>query len=219
MNVTSHQPSFLPWVGFWNKIFAADMFIAMAGVDYVRSNYQNRVKLNGSWLTLPTTAATHRHPIREVELVSLQSLRDAGHRIEHTLCTRRFKYGHRIEEVVEALKRLQTTNLSGVNMALFDCVASILKIRRVVVYDPLSPDTVLGKTERLVAQIKRNCQDPVYFCGAGAAEGYLDMAEVPFPVRVQRVREGLCDETILKVIVSEPDPLDYVATAATWEVV
>jgi hypothetical protein len=33
VKVCSHQPSFLPWIGYWNKVCSSDVFIVMAGGD------------------------------------------------------------------------------------------------------------------------------------------------------------------------------------------
>src|SRR3954447_9350269 len=68
-----HQPNFLPWMGFFAKIAAADVYIVMDNVQFPRNSWVNRVRIGGRgepmWLTVPV-----RHlgrldlPIAEVEI-------------------------------------------------------------------------------------------------------------------------------------------------------
>jgi hypothetical protein len=58
--VSIHQPNFLPWLGFWNKIARSDIFIIMDNVQFPKTGagcWTNRVKIivNGEpkWITVP----------------------------------------------------------------------------------------------------------------------------------------------------------------------
>ena len=216
LRVSSHQPSFLPYVGFWNKLASTDLFIVMAGVQYTDRNYQNRVKLNGSWLTLPVQR-NHRVPLYQVHLADTLDLLSAAKRIEQTLCCKRYRYGHRLEEVLWYLRTSTGDSLVSVTVPLQIIIASMLGITCRVELDFKEPDHQLDKTERLVKQVRRWAVDPIYYAGAGAVEHYIDRAKLPFRLMAQRVREDACNETILQVIAGEPDPADYVRMAATWE--
>jgi len=69
MLIAIHQPNFLPWLGWFDKLARADLFILLDNVAHQRggSNYTNRVQILAAgaprWLTVPVTrgeAARHR---------------------------------------------------------------------------------------------------------------------------------------------------------------
>lgn len=64
-NVAIHQPEHLPWLGFFHKLYHADVFVLLDQVQY-RKNYfhnRNRIRAAGGpvWLTVPVLTRG-RHP-------------------------------------------------------------------------------------------------------------------------------------------------------------
>jgi hypothetical protein len=57
MYCTIHQPQFIPWLGYFQKIAAADVFILLDDVQFKKNEYQNRNRIrtcNGwAWFTAP----------------------------------------------------------------------------------------------------------------------------------------------------------------------
>ena len=57
MNVAIHQPQFLPWLGYFDKLESADVFILLDTVQFKKHEWQNRnrirVKDGWQWLTVP----------------------------------------------------------------------------------------------------------------------------------------------------------------------
>ena len=57
MILAAHQPAYLPWLGYLDKMAKADVFVVMDDLQYETQNYQNRqrVKINcgATWLTVP----------------------------------------------------------------------------------------------------------------------------------------------------------------------
>ena len=57
MRVSIHQPQYLPWFPYFQKISASDFFIFLDTVDFQKNGLQNRNKIltsNGpAWLTVP----------------------------------------------------------------------------------------------------------------------------------------------------------------------
>lgn len=216
MNVCSHQPSLLPYIGFWNKIAQCKKYIALCGVNYSHHDFQNRVKLLGAWLTLPLDHKTKNGPIDGVRILDHRYLREAATRIDRSLRIRRFKDHGRLVPIIEYLNTTNCLDLCYVNLNLTSIVMNILDIHCEVVVDEMRPNEELSKTENLVGHVLRWEKDPVYFSGPGTMR-YLITEIVPFPIKVQKLKEGLSSESILQLIAEEPDPLDYIMSAATWE--
>ena len=57
MIVAIHQPQYLPWLGYFNKIYQADTFCYLDNVQYKKNEWQNRNRIktaNGwQWITVP----------------------------------------------------------------------------------------------------------------------------------------------------------------------
>ena len=46
--ITIHQPNFLPYLGFFDKILKSDIFIIYDDAQYVKGNFMNRNKINNN---------------------------------------------------------------------------------------------------------------------------------------------------------------------------
>ena len=57
MIVAVHQPQYLPWLGYFDKIDKADVFCFLDNVQYKKNEWQNRNRIKSSngwqWLTTP----------------------------------------------------------------------------------------------------------------------------------------------------------------------
>ncbi|NOY80702.1 MAG: WbqC family protein [Kiritimatiellaeota bacterium] len=54
-----HQPHFIPWLGYFDKIFRADVFVFLDCVQFKKNEYQNRNRVltpqGPAWLTVPVS--------------------------------------------------------------------------------------------------------------------------------------------------------------------
>ena len=60
MKVAIHQPHYLPWLGYFAKWAAADLFVFLDTVQYEKNGWQNRNRIKtrdgARWLTVPVKA-------------------------------------------------------------------------------------------------------------------------------------------------------------------
>jgi WbqC-like protein len=67
MIVTVHQPHFLPWLGYLDRMARTDLFIVLDHVQFERRNYQNRtmIRMNDEarWLTVPVVQRSQKERI------------------------------------------------------------------------------------------------------------------------------------------------------------
>lgn len=74
MIVSIHQPAYLPWLGYFDKIARADLFIWLDNVQFQKSSFQNRNKIltkdGPVWLTVPmrTSGVLYETPLKDVEI-------------------------------------------------------------------------------------------------------------------------------------------------------
>jgi hypothetical protein len=75
--VTIHQPEHMPWLGLFDKIRRAELFVFLDNVQYRHKYFQNRNKIRSSnvetWLNVPVlTAGKSEQLINEVEIDDTQ---------------------------------------------------------------------------------------------------------------------------------------------------
>jgi hypothetical protein len=61
--LTAHQPSYLPWLGFFHKLAISDIYVSLDSVQFEKNSYTNRNEVktpNGAvWLTVPVMTKEH----------------------------------------------------------------------------------------------------------------------------------------------------------------
>ena len=66
-----HQPQFMPWLGYFEKMDRADAFVLLDNVQYKKNEWQNRNRIKNSqgsqWLTVP---ARFRYPAKIFEVTT-----------------------------------------------------------------------------------------------------------------------------------------------------
>ena len=71
MRVAIHQPNFLPWYPFFQKIQEVDVFVILKECQFEKNNFQNRVNINGKWRTMSVNKGLE--PIRNKTYLNPQS--------------------------------------------------------------------------------------------------------------------------------------------------
>jgi hypothetical protein len=172
MLVAIHQPEHLPWLGFFEKMQRADLFVMLDDVQFSRGDFQNRNRVKGSagvqWLTVPVV---HKFPQKINEV----SIAGADWREKHwkTLgsCYRRSAHFDGLAPTLEEFYRRSWTNLAGMNVAAIELMASLLGIEKKWVFASELP--VRGTKSDLVLDICKAVGASSYYSGK-AGSTYLD---------------------------------------------
>jgi hypothetical protein len=170
------QPSYLPWLGFFDQMRRCDVFVYYDDVQFDKNGWRNRNRVKGPggphWLTVPVIhSGRFGQRIRDVEID-----RRAPWQRKHIGTLRQF-YGRspyatlylpRIAELLDQHWRL----IADLDIALNEQIGAWLGIRRKVVR---ASDLGIGggQSERLAA-ICEYFNAKRYLSGA-AARGYLDV--------------------------------------------
>jgi hypothetical protein len=176
MRVVILQPSYLPWLGYFDQMCKSDIFVIYDDVQYDKNSWRNRNRIKTSqgwqWLTVPVLLKGRNFPLnRDVEINNgvdwqskhlksiIQNYRQAAFFADfigslESVLTREWKF--LIELNVELLSLLK----KRLGFQTEICMASELTIAKV------------GKTERLIEICRRFGADS--FLEGDAGKNYID---------------------------------------------
>jgi len=180
MLVAIHQPNFLPWLGYFDRMVHADLFVLLDHVQFERRNYQNRTLIRledeARWLTVPVVQLSQKERIveKQVDYSQGEGARGWGPKSFQTL---RFAYrkapffelyAPKVREIFET----PWEKLVDLNIATLEFVREALEIRTPMVRS--SELSVEGQRSELLLDICRRLGARAFLGGMGGSRGYLD---------------------------------------------
>lgn len=176
--VAIHQPNFLPWLGYFDKIARADVFILMDNVQFPKTGgtWTNRVQilLSGrpDWLTAPVERSFHGvREIREIQIDDAISWRDKALR-SIQMSYARAPYFDTVFPLLRELLLEPVQSLSALNVLGIRAIAGRLGLDcgKLVLGSTL--DAAGASTDLLISMV-RAVGGTAYLCGGGAG-GYQE---------------------------------------------
>ncbi len=174
MRVAIHQPQYLPWLGFFDKIDQADCFVVLDNVQYQKNEWQNRNRIKTpqgwQWLTVPVH---YRFPqrLKEVEVDDTSGWRRTHWRTM-TQSYRKAPYFEQYAAVFQSLYDMPWRWLVDLNLAGLERLATALGLPwapRIASEMALTEEP----TQRLI-DICRQVGGDQYLAGSGS-QHYLDL--------------------------------------------
>jgi WbqC-like protein family len=183
MIVAAHQPHYLPWLGYLDKLAKADLFVVMDDLQYEAQNYQNRqrVKLatGAAWLTVPLARGAQDDRILDKRVEDGGDTRHAWrHRHWRTLETSYGRAPHfaRYADELRAVYARSWTSLVELDLHMLDLARRWLAIKT-----PILRSSTMGltgaKTDRLI-DLCRKTNARCYLTGSGGSQDYLDVEQM-----------------------------------------
>ena len=173
-----HQPNFFPWLGYFDKMRMADVFVYLDAVTYPKKgsssvgSWTNRVKVNvqgeARWVGCTLQKFSSGELIKNVEITDTQPWRK---KMIKTL-EMNYKKAPNFAEVMNILEPLilfENTNLADFNINAIASISRYLGVNvKTVQQSELNCE---GASTELLANITRAVGCDAYICGGGAA-GY-----------------------------------------------
>ncbi len=172
-----HQPQFIPWLGYFDKIDQSDVFIFLDNVQYKKNEYQNRNRIKmvdgWQWFTVPVL---YKFP-QKINEVRINNKIDWKKKHLHALITNysRARYFERYIEYFKELYSKEWEYISDINIEVTRQLAEFLGIKnKFLVASKLAPELIGEEpTERLI-ELCRLSKSDTYLAGKDGAK-YMDI--------------------------------------------
>jgi WbqC-like protein family len=175
MIVSIHQPNYIPWLGYFYKIWASDAFVLHDNVEYTKQSFTKRVfirkepnKLSRVYLSVPLKKHSDFALIRELEICHIQNWQQKHlNKIYYVYHKAPFfkQYYPVFQKTIESSQDL--THLADLNKFLIFNVLDILGIDKPIHISSQLP--IKGfKADEYNAEIVRKIGGDAYMSGVGA---------------------------------------------------
>lgn len=177
--VAIHQPTFFPWLGYFNKLKRADIFISLDNVQFPKSGagtWMNRVQLvvggQAAWVTVPVVRSYHgTRLIKEMQINNSTNWR------EKLLRTVQMNYAHSpffksIFPFFSELVNNPTDSLADYNEAAIRAIAGAIGLNTSRFVNGSALNSTGTATDLLISMVHAT-GGTAYLCGGGAG-GYQE---------------------------------------------
>lgn len=178
MKIAIHQPNFLPWLGFFDKMRSCDKFVILDDVQVSVDGYvtRNRIRTpcGWSWIVVPTNSKMGK--INEVlPLITESWISEVKKKIDRSYGDKRIGYLREIKQDLYGLFEFELlygpTTLSKFNSRIITYLALKFGTRRPTIYSS-SLEIEGSGTDRLINICKKLGAD-TYLSGIGG-QNYID---------------------------------------------
>lgn len=180
MLIAIHQPHYIPWLGYLDRMVKADLFVILDHVQFERRNFQNRttIRLEGQpkLLTVPVIQLSQKEVIVEKRVDNSEDGgRDWGPTHFKTLkyAYRKAPFFAQYAPRLEAILHAKWDKLVDLDLAMLDFVREAFEIRT-----PLARSSEMqvegARSELLLNLCKSRGPGSVFLGGLGGSRRYLD---------------------------------------------
>lgn len=180
MIVAAHQPNFIPWLGYFDKMRKADLFIVVDHVQMERQSYQNRVRIKTGegerWITVPVIQESRSERIMDKRIDNSRTGRFRWSRKMFLTLKYAYQSAPHFRDYEAGLLEIFDTHwdrLSDLNGRLIEFCREALDIRTPMVAS--SRLKIAGAKSDMVLNMCREFGATAYLAGDGASRSYLDV--------------------------------------------
>lgn len=168
MKVAIHQPNYLPWIGYFDKLDQVDKFVILDKALHSKSGYVHRsnIKTPNGNLLLTVPLKNKGQPINELKVDSSRKWKN-NHWKAIEANYKKSKYWLTYKDDFEQLYNEDWTYLAPFNIALINHIKSLLNIETEVLLESDLQCDFGNKNERNI-NIVSHLDGGIYLSGIGA---------------------------------------------------
>lgn len=175
--VVVHQPDFIPYLGFFDRLCKAQIYVVLDNVQYVRNTSRawtsrDKIKTQSGekWLTISTQKAPKDTKIKDILLSTTISWKES----HLNLIKENYKNSPYYEEIMPYLRKLyslECIRMMDFNVESIKLLMQLFDIHTDIVYaSDLQP---IGKNNDLVIDIVKKLDCHKYLSGIGARDYFV----------------------------------------------
>lgn len=178
MILSVHQPQYLPWLGYFEKIAKSDCFVFLDCVQYKHREFQNRnqIRTPGGrlWLSVPViTKGNHQQLISEVLIDNSGSWQKKHWHSIVSAYGKAEYFDQHADFFQQVYLKTQWLRLTELNVFIIEYLLKQLEIKTPIQFES-KIGTTKTSTERIIELCKKLNAD-TYLSGAGGKD-YMDEA-------------------------------------------
>ena len=186
MILTAHQPTYLPWLGLFDKISKADTYVSFNQAQYEPRGWHNRNLIKttngGLWLTVPVLKKDHRDkPMSEI-LINNELGWQQKHWRSIVLNYKKAPYFEEISAILKPFYDEEWKTLVRLNEAMLITFLDILGIE--VDFRYASDYRFRGENSALVADMCKQLGASEYLFGEEGTD-YASPSDFDIPISFQ----------------------------------
>lgn len=174
--VVIHQPDFMPYMGFFDRLLKADIYVVLDNVQYVRGSSdhwtnrdQIKTKNGATWITVNVKKAHRETNICDIYLAEEHGWRDRCRNMFRENYSKAPYYGE-INPYIEEMLNFDCERLMDFNLNVIRKVNELLDIDvEIVLASDLKPE---GHSNELLVNIMKKLGQTRYLSGTGARDYY-----------------------------------------------
>jgi len=182
--IVIHQPDFLPYIGFFDRLKLADQFVILDHVQLSKSGFTHRDKIltsNGvEWLTVPVVGINKKPLIKDALIAHGKDFDKLIRRIYTAY--RQSPNFPRVFPMLEGVLCRKPKKLIDLNLSFIEEILQYLNIDIPILFS--SSLNLTSTRSEMNAEITQLCGGNVYISGMGAKDYHIDQ---PFWERNLRV--------------------------------
>jgi len=165
--ITAHQPTHLPWPGFFHKIAISDIFVWFDQVQYQKKEFDNRNKIKTfdgvEWLTTPVMSKNH-FDIKLSEILIDTTKNNKKKNLKKLMhAYSKAEYYKKYIKIMEKFYLHPWEKLSDMNRFFINSVLEELNIKTKLV--EMSQLNIQGKKDDLVLSMCKSLDTDLYVFG------------------------------------------------------
>jgi hypothetical protein len=174
MKLAIHQPEFMPWMGFFNKMALADEYIIFDHVQFKKRYFENRNRIVSAQgeITNITIPVLNKDCVQPINAVKIDNTRDWKRKMMKSLIHNYSKapyFGMYYADLEQRISDYTYDTLISLNMMLIDFFRDHLHIKTPMIYSS-TLDVSSFKGSDLILEICLKKKADLYLCGSSGRD-------------------------------------------------
>lgn len=177
MIITAHQPNYLPWLGFFHKMYTVDKFVILDNIQFTKNMFiqRNKIKTSNGELMLTVPVRVKIDTLIKDVLIDNSQNWQKRHWLSIQYNYNKAQYWDYLSEELEEIYNKEWCKLFDLNMEIIKLIRNKLGINtKLIIASKL--DLYLGKKTNLLINLCKYLNANTFFTGDGS-RAYIDQEE------------------------------------------